>query len=512
MELELKKSCLDAYETGGDLTLTQEETAETIVPDYCPDMARIIATEGTVCILNRELREGKGTVSGTVRITVLYVPEGEGGIRAVNLSLPFTVESDHRALSGCHVLTAETETEFLESRILNPRKIFTHCKLITRLTGYQRTPFCFCSDVEAEDSLQLQKKKELQHTVLLTDMAEKDFTFAEEVNLSPGRSGAAEILSSKICSTVTETKSVGKKLIFKGTFRISLMYRSVEGACCAAAWELPFSQIMETEHGTENSMPSLCLQLTGSDIQINGDDPEGRQFSVTLYLRATALLRQNTELTLLNDLYSTLYEAHYDASPVPLTNFFETLTRRQTVREVLEIGSAANSILSLSATCGSVSIHREGEGVVLRTATAVRALYLDESGAPLAAERTMDVICQTELPENCHVTVRAVCSEEIHSSLGDRGIEVRFPVDFIMEAESRIKRPCISAAQLDLETPTDSGTTPSLVLRCLGTGESAWDLAKQYRTTISCILSANKLESEEDLPREKLLLVPGKRR
>ena len=33
MELELKKACFDAYEAAGELTLTQEETAETIVPE-----------------------------------------------------------------------------------------------------------------------------------------------------------------------------------------------------------------------------------------------------------------------------------------------------------------------------------------------------------------------------------------------------------------------------------------------------------------------------------------------
>ena len=43
MELELKKECLDTYELGEPQTLTQEETAETIVPDYCPDIARIIS-------------------------------------------------------------------------------------------------------------------------------------------------------------------------------------------------------------------------------------------------------------------------------------------------------------------------------------------------------------------------------------------------------------------------------------------------------------------------------------
>ena len=81
MELDLKKTSLHAYEAGGELVLTQEETAETIVPDYCPDIARIIETDGKVYLHSRELRDGKAELSGTVRVTVLYTPDGEGGVR-----------------------------------------------------------------------------------------------------------------------------------------------------------------------------------------------------------------------------------------------------------------------------------------------------------------------------------------------------------------------------------------------------------------------------------------------
>ena len=511
MELELKTAGFETYDTGAETTLTQEETAETIVPDYCPDIARIITTEGLVCLHSRELREGRAELSGTVRVTVLYTPEGEGGVRTLEFAIPFTVESDGRSLGDCAALTAETSAELLETRMLNPRKVFTHCKLVTRLTGYRRLTLNVCTDVAAEERLRIQKRQAQQHAVLLTHICEKDFTFTEDLKFSPGREGAAELLTSRVTATVTEAKVVGSKLVFKGLFTVGLLYRTAEGRCCSTSGELPFSQIMEAEGAGEGAMASVQLQLTGSDFQIDGDDPEGRQVAVTIYCHASAMLRQERELTLLQDLYSTAYDMTYDASPLVLTGFWEPMTRRQTVREVLEIGVVADSLLSQSGTCGPVSVSREGELTVLRTGAAVRVLYLDEGGVPLVAERCVEVRTQLELPEDCRVSAWAVCPEEVQASLGDRGIEVRFPVDFRIEAEARGRRVCISAAKLDPDTPKDLSAAPSLVLRCLGRQETAWELAKRYNSTIPMVLAANDLEAEGDLPREKLLLIPRKR-
>ena len=114
--------------------------------------------------------------------------------------------------------------------------------------------------------------------------------------------------------------------------------------------------------------PSDTLLL---DEPFTGMDPDTLQ-------RAAALLRQEREVSLLSDLYSTAYDLTYEASPLTLTGFAQSLTRRQTVREVLEIGVVADSILALSATCGAVSVSREGGTAVLRTGVSVRALYLDE--------------------------------------------------------------------------------------------------------------------------------------
>ena len=511
MELELKKSCLDAYEAAGSMNLTQEETAETIVPDYCPDIARIVKTEGRVYLHSRELRDGKAELSGTVRINVLYTPDGEKGLRTLDFAIPFTAESERGSFPQCHHLMAVTEIAALETRMLNPRKIFTRCKLLLRLTGYQKTQVVFCTDLEAEERLCVEKRQIQQHAVLLNEIAEKDFSFTDEMALSAGREGAAELLCTHVRPVVTDAKAVGNKLIFKGMFHLGVLYRTADGSCVSSDAQLPFSQVMETAEGAEDAACEVRLQLTGADLQISGDDPDGRRIAVAIYFHATAFLHREQDIVLLEDLYSTSYNTAYDAAPLTLTTFSETMTRRQTVREVLEIGVVAESVLSLAADCGAVSVCREGQSSVLRSNVTIRALYLDEGGAALAAERTVEVSCHLDLPEEYTVTGEAVCTEDLQGSIGERGIEVRFPVDFSIRTESRCKRVCISAVRLDEEAPKDSAQTPSLVLRCLHSQENAWDLAKRYHTTIAAILAANQLEAETDIPRDRLLLIPKKR-
>lgn len=510
MELELKMAHLNTCETGGELLLSQEETAETIVPDYCPDIARIIETNGAVYLHSRELRDGRAELSGMVQVTVLYTPDGESGIRALEFSVPFSVEGDAQSLEGCSSLAAEVEAESLETRLLNPRKLFTRCKLNARITGWKRVTLSFATDAAAQE-YPLEIRKETRRAILLTQIAEREFTFTDDWNLSPGRPGAYELLSSRVAHTVTESKLIGNKLIFKGIFSVSLLYNTEDGTCCSGSGELPFSQILDVTGAPEEASAAVTLQLTGADIRIDSGDPEGRRIAVTLYLRAMALLRQEQELEVLNDLYSTACELHYDAEPLALVTLCQRQTRREAVRELLEIGVVAAEVIAVWVDCGAVTVSGEGERTGLRTAADVRILYRDEGGVPLVAERRMEISCAAAVPEDCAVTAWAVCPEEPQGSIGERGIEVRFPVDFCMEAVRQTRTLCVASARLDTDTPKDCAACPSLVLRRMGGDETAWDLAKACNSTISAILAANGIAEEADIPRETLILIPRQR-
>ena len=73
MELELKKEQFACYQALPQLSENREETTETIVPDYLPDIARIVDASGCLFLRSREIADGKAQVSGTVRMTLLYV-------------------------------------------------------------------------------------------------------------------------------------------------------------------------------------------------------------------------------------------------------------------------------------------------------------------------------------------------------------------------------------------------------------------------------------------------------
>ena len=84
MELECKTTHLNCYDTVLDTTLYQEETLESIVPDACPDILRIVDTEAVVCLKSKEAQEGRigsrwPEPPGAPSSTSPMAPKGSGG-------------------------------------------------------------------------------------------------------------------------------------------------------------------------------------------------------------------------------------------------------------------------------------------------------------------------------------------------------------------------------------------------------------------------------------------------
>ena len=510
MELELQQEHFACYHASTQLCDTHEETLETIVPDYCPDIARIIDASGCLFLRKYELTDGKVSVSGSIKMTLLYM--AEDGIRSLDYVIPLDYTLEGR-LSGASEVMLEGKIDSCEVRMLNPRKVFSRVSVNLCVTPYAPATITACGDVAEKEAYKIETLCETHEVSLIQAVREKDFVFSDEVVLSSTKEPIRDILRTKSKLRVTECRSVGNKLILKGIACLDMLYLTQGGTLAQLSSELPFSQIIDGLDGADGELScDAALRLTGCEVRIGSENApdDAHTVSLKLMICAFVLLRRTQKLCCIADLYSTAYDLSVKSEQVELSPSGETFARMQTVREQIETGVAVQSILCADVSFGSASLTQNDAGSTLRTSALIKVLYLDESGSPLLAERRVEVTLDTDVPAAYGVLVRCVCAGDISASISATGIEVRFPAEFTLTSLSAPCYPCLTALSAEQRKEPD-GEAPSLVLRMLKRGESLWNLAKQYRTTVEEILKANELTEEAAAAIGQMLLIPRKR-
>lgn len=512
MELELCKETYSCYDALPPFIETREQSTETIVPDYCPDIARIVEGSGCLFLRSREIVDGRVSVSGTLRVTLLYIADGNGGLKSFEYSLPVEETLEGRLREGCREVCIDGTVTSLEVRALNPRKLMTRAALELTATPYCAAQITVCGEIAGQKEYGVETLVETQNISFLRALQHKDFMFSDELLLSGSRESAAELLRESVKLRTTECRLLGGKVILKGLACVDVLYLSENGTICRTGAELPFSQIVEGIEGAdENTSAEALLRLTGAEFRIGGEDGDDpRTISVKLFLHACVLLRQQAAVRCIADLYSTTHELSVQMQTLELCSGAETVSQEQNVREQIETGVEPASVLCAEVSFGSVTMAQEEETALPHSTAVIRVLYLDEGGAPLMAERRTEVTARVAVPKGCTASVRSVTAGEVSAAAAADGIEVRFPVTFVLSCTSVCRSMCPVTLKAE-PMQEHSGETPSLVLRAMRPGQKLWDLAKMYCTTVADILAANELSSESDTAVGGILLIPRRR-
>ena len=511
MELELQKERFECYRPGAALLLDREETAETIVPDYSPDIARIVNVSACLLVRSRTVSDGKLTAAASVRLTLLYVAEDAPGLRSMEYAIP--CELSEKLPDGCAEAAVEGRVCGVEARLLNPRKLFTRMELTWRITPYCRTVLTTCGTIPEQAAYAIETLCERREASLIRAVSEKDFVFSDEISLPGGREPIRELLQPRVKLRVTEVKSIGSKAILKGVACVSLLYASGDDKLCSYAEELPFSQILDgVSEELGETTASAVLSL--SDLEIHtGGDPDGDTVSLKLFLNALVVLRGRETVCCITDLYSSSYDLDAQMERIELWQEPEVSSVTQSVREQLDTGTEVKCVLSADVCFGSVGVQRENGRTLLRASAAASVLYQDEADVPICVERRIEITAEAAAaPADAQLSVENVCAGDLAASINANGIELRFPAEFTLVSTAPVSCECLTS--LSVAEPSGEGEAaqmPSIILRALDEGERLWDIAKQYRTTVESILSANELADEAAAAAGRMLLIPRKR-
>ena len=464
MELGLQFTDLTCWEKTGHAAVSHEETMETAIAEYCPDMTRIVTACGQLYIREKTASEERVTVSGTVRVTVLYTSEESTGLRSLTVSVPFSCAAEDRELASAQLIWATGRLLLVEAQAITARKLYIRILPEVTMTGYIRAVRRICSGTDENAALRVRCR---DHACSLLDaVVERDITVTQEVQVSPV---PEELLLYRLYPRLTSCRTVGNKLVVKGEAALSALYRGQDQQLHTYDTELPLSQILDGGGLPEDGEYAVRLCLTGGEARED------------LYsIRQPVRLEQETV---------TLPAAHPDR-----------ILREETV-EHLDFGGNKPFFFITDTDCANAAVTTEAGQTALRTTVRTRLLYLDENDSPAVTERASEVVLPVK------VTVQGLCcglSGGPGVQLGAGGCDVRQVVEFLVEDAQQ--EPLVTVCGGELLEPEEQGQTPSLVLRRLLPGETLWDAAKQYRTDEALLRAVNRLEGEE-LP-DKMLLIP----
>lgn len=266
MDMELKRVALEGYRCVAHTMFVQEETLESIVPDACPDIARIVSACGKAFLKDKELGEGTLRLSGTAKVTVLYIPEGEELPRSLEVSIPFQcVRDDPQFHAGCPVL-ADLQVPTADARTINPRKMLVRVGLSVWAAAYERERRELSADLTGGEGEGLQKQVVPRKCCVIPEVSEKTFTFSDVLRPPASRPEIEELLLYRAELGTADAKFIGKKLVLKGDVQLSSVYRAGEGLS-QARFELPYSQILDIGEVPDEAEPEVAVALKSVDCR-----------------------------------------------------------------------------------------------------------------------------------------------------------------------------------------------------------------------------------------------------
>ena len=508
MELKLEREHISGYDMVLNTGMHQEETLETIVPDACPDILRIVDAGGQVCLSGKNVYDGGLSVSGTVKGWVLYQPEDREDLCRVAVQLPFTAQVEVPGLKGRGQCVVTPCLRGMDARALNPRKMLVRADIGIVVQAFQPQEHMLCSGITCEDACAVQQRTREHMACITAAVEEKEFTFYDELRLTAGPAGRAEVLCVQAEAYCTESKVIGSKLLFKGEVALRIRYQ-VEGELCSMRCPMVFSQIMEVAQIGEEADCDLMMCITDIEYVPAGED--GRTINVTLELLGQAVVRDRHHITLLQDMYSTAYSMDVEQENYTVHRLLDSAVRSQSVRELLDTGGAVvKNVVDSTVTVCQIQQVREDNQLAITAELRVNLLYMNEQDKIESISRPITVSGRMDVLRTDVCLCRCQCPGEVFAVPAAGGVEVRFNVEFHCVIIRPQSVSVVTGASLGEPKGSRSVGQPSVVLRMAGPGEELWDVAKACCTTSERIRSANRLEGES-LPMGKMLLIPSVR-
>lgn len=506
MEVDVTKQNI----TVNKLVNTKKETVtiegDMIVPDVKPDILNTIDTVGNICIYKKEVLDGKVRFDGSINLNVIYLADSETDTtRGLTTALDFTQIIDvDNCRSGMEIRNNITIKD-IECKVLNGRKINTRVVLEIEIYIYSNEEINILKQINnVEDIQTLNSKMQINNLVgtgCCRASAKDTISLGEEDCL-------AEVLKTELKLINSEMKVSYNKVLLKADACVKLMYLTESGEIKVVVSNIPVMGFIDMQNVSENNI--LNCQYEIKNILVKPNSAEQHSIYIEIEFEICCDATDSMEVESIQDMYCPNSNLEFKQKEV------NTMTNKQinknicNIRERISIPEiSSNRIYDVEIIPNINNVNTLNGRMVYEGELKLNFIFSSNTNTGIDTKRYSipftHNIDNENINQNKVINTNVNCVNDEFVITSDGMIDCKVDLEFETQMHEDRSINIIDEIQM---TEENDNSNPSMIVYIVKQGDTIWEIAKKYKTTMQDIINVNNLDNGDEIFVGEKLFIP----
>ena len=472
-----------------------------IVPDSKPDILNTICTSGVVSIYKQEVQDEKVRIDGCINTYIMYMPdEVEDTVRGLNTVLDFSENINlPNTKEGMEVIV-DANMKSIEARVINGRKVGIKATLEIYLKVYQNENVEVINNIQNDEGIQILKEDLKVNS--LVDCGKTRINVKENIQID-STDNLAEILKAQISIVDKDCKISYNKVLTKAEVQAEIMYLTEDNRISTVTYKIPAVGFIDIPNVQEGNICDVTYTIKNIIIKPNAQ--EDHSIYVEIELEVYCYVYEEKQINLIQDIYSPTQNIDFNKRTITTMTDKCNMSNIKQIRENVNLpDTEGKRLIDVDVFATVLNEDKINSKILYDAELDLRFIFEDQ--------RNQIDVRNVKIPFN-FVIDNLEKGETLNT---ENLIEIKSK-DFIIQNDGNID------VNIDLQIHTNMNRNAnintiedieegnqrdeqdySVVIYIVQKGDTLWNIAKKFGSTVEGIARVNGIESED-------LIMPGQK-
>ena len=476
-----------------------------IVPDSKPDILNTICTSGVVCVYKKEVLNEKIKIDGNINTYIMYLADdSENKVRGITTNLDFSEVIQVQNCQEGMNCKLDVKLKSIESRIINGRKVGIKATLEVIVNIYSNEEVEIINNLQNAEGIQM-LNEELNVNSLVGSGETK--IYAKDTINTDTADNLAEILKANVCICDKDIKISYNKILTKAEAEIKIMYLTEDNRINCVTARIPVVGFIDIPNVTEENICDIQYEI--KNIVIKPNSSEEHSIYVEIEVGVSANVYEDKKINLIQDIYSPCENLEFNKKKVT------TITGKKSCREPIQIREKVmledinnKRIIDVDINPVIENENKLNSRIIYQGQLEIRFILgndnldIETKEVEIPFEFTMENI---ELGEslNTDTDIEVTNTDFV---VQDGGM-VSSNIDMLMNFNSYQDTNLNIMDEIQINGNKEEEDY-SIVMYIVKKGDTLWDIAKKFGSTIDDIARANGIEDKNKINTGEKLYIP----